>query len=64
MSVKIYDQLVGHTMTSVSASGDEMIFTREDGKQFRFYHERDCCESVSIYDVCGPLDALVGSRHC
>lgn len=56
-----YPDLLGHTMTKVTNDGDEMVFTREDGKRFKFYHEQDCCESVIIEDVIGDLQDLVGS---
>lgn len=55
--------MLGVTMSSVTrdANDEELIFTAEDGRKFIFYHEQDCCESVSIEDVCGDLDDLVGS---
>lgn len=63
MSFEKYDELLGHTMASVRAEqyGEEMVFVREDGRTFQFWHCQDCCESVSIDDVCGDLADLVGS---
>lgn len=40
---------------------DELRFTLADGRCFRLYHQQDCCESVTIEDVCGDLRDLVGS---
>jgi len=58
---KIQD-MVGLIMAHVSGGpGDEeMVFTSEDGRVFKFYHSQNCCESVSIEDVCGDLSDLVG----
>lgn len=56
--------LLGFTMKSVSKvskGDDEMIFEREDGRRFRFYHGQDCCESVLIEDVNGEIEDLIGS---
>lgn len=57
------NQLVGKTLvTATGAQGDEqMILTASDGTIFKFYHPRDCCESVSIEDVAGDLSDLIGS---
>jgi len=56
-----YEDLIGHTMTKVIDEGERLIFEREDGKRFSFYHEQDCCESVRIEEVIGDLQDLVGS---
>ena len=53
-------EMVGHTFTSVENKGDELIFHGEE-KSFKFYHSQDCCESVSIEDVVGDLEDLVGT---
>ena len=47
----------------VDATGDaseELRFIAEDGTKAIFFHARDCCESVTIEDVCGDLADLVG----
>lgn len=53
--------LIGKTMTSVIQHDNEIIFTLEDGKQYKLYHEQDCCEGVRIEDIEGDLNDLVGS---
>lgn len=54
--------IIGVTMTSVVSDGqDEIVFTGEDGRSWKMYHQQDCCESVSIEDICGDFDDLVGS---
>lgn len=57
-----FSSLVGKTMKDVRQIGDERIaFECDDGKEYALYHQQDCCESVSINDVCGDLADLVGS---
>lgn len=51
----------GCVFVSVKADADRLVFTAEDGFQVLFYHEQDCCESVSIDDICGDLNDLVGT---
>lgn len=61
MSVRMFDEMIGKVMVSASSSGDEMTFVDTDGNRYTFYHDQDCCESVSIDDVCGDLSDLVGA---
>jgi len=63
MQAYTFDSMVGLTMEDVSGSvgSDVMVFTAENGKKFRFLHYQDCCENVSIEDIAGDLDDLVGS---
>ena len=61
MSNEIFNNMLGKVMDDVSSSGDEMVFKSNDGKTFTFCHQQDCCENVSIEDICGDLNDLVGS---
>ncbi len=56
-------ELVGKTCSSVAAAiGDDRItFTCTDGAEYALYHSQDCCESVTVEDICGDLEDLVGS---
>lgn len=57
-----FPELEGHTFTRVmTLYGVEMIFSRDDGKIFNFYHSQDCCESVWIESIVGDLAHLIGS---
>jgi len=55
------ENMIGKVATKVYRIEDEeLIFEFSDGMSCRFYHEQDCCESVTIEDICGDLDDLVG----
>lgn len=55
--------LLGKTLTQCTGKvgDDEIIFKTDDGKIYKLYHSQDCCESVSVEDICGELSDLVGS---
>lgn len=62
-SVRILDRLIGKMLLDVKRCGDEeIIFTTSEGKRFRMCHFQDCCEIVTIEDVIGDLDDLIGSE--
>jgi len=54
--------LIGRKFINVStnADKDELYFVCDEGT-FTFYHDPDCCESVSIEDISGDLDDLIGT---
>lgn len=56
-----FKDLVGKTLTEIKNNGDELIFIVDDGTQFKMYHGQDCCESVSIEDINGDLEDLIGT---
>jgi hypothetical protein len=41
---------------------DEVLFYCNDGSIYKMYHEQDCCECVSIDDVSGNVDDIIGSK--
>ena len=54
--------LLGKTLATVeSKDNEEIIFTADDGSTYRMYHEQDCCESVTVEDIAGELNDLVGA---
>lgn len=59
--LKQFSDLKGHTLQSVESSIDEIVFTLQNGDKYRLYHSQDCCESVTIEDINGDLQDLVGS---
>lgn len=53
--------LKGQTLSSIETSNDVINFRTVDGKHYRMYHPQDCCESVTIDDIVGYLEDLVGT---
>lgn len=57
------EDLKGKVLTKVEVKGyDSILFVAEDGSEYQMYHSQDCCESVSIDDICGDIQDLVGSE--
>lgn len=58
---KIKD-LLDKTLTAVEVSEgkDEILFRTTGGELYKLYHEQDCCESVTVEDICGDLADLIG----
>lgn len=55
-------ELLGTTLIKIDNNQDEeLIFTLDTGEQYKMYHRQDCCENVSIEDIIGELDDLIGS---
>lgn len=60
-----FEDLVGQTLISVKQEegkieGDILTLITDTGKIYQMYHEQDCCESVTIEDICGDLNNLIG----
>ena len=55
-------ELVGKTISGITADDFEIIFTCDNGDKYKLYHEQDCCESVTIDDINGDLNNLVGAE--
>ncbi len=52
--------LLGYTMSSVVRQGNAIVFTCVDGVVYKMAHRQECSESVTIEDIDGSLDDLVG----
>lgn len=55
------DELVGRVLTKIDKSEDEIIFETETGERWRMFHENDCCENVTVDDICGDLNDMLGT---
>ena len=56
-----FQDLIGHTLSGIENSEDEIIFESAEGKRWVMYHDQNCCESVTVEDIAGDLDDLIGS---
>ena len=54
-----FSDLEGETIVKVDESEEEIIFTTAEGQRIRMYHEQDCCESVTVEDVCGDWEDII-----
>lgn len=57
-----FDVLKGKIITKITGlekDYEEVFFFCLDGSVYKMYHEQDCCESVSIEDVCGDVTDLL-----
>lgn len=53
--------LIGKTFREVIRDGDVSLrFVVDDDEAYVMFHQEDCCESVTIDDICGDLQDLVG----
>ena len=58
-----FEKLKGKTLVKVDVDKDgyEVTFRTDDGEIYILYHDQDCCESVTVDDICGDIDDLIGS---
>jgi hypothetical protein len=61
-SLESFGDLLGKTLIHVETNADntEMYFVLANGIRYALYHDQDCCELVSIEDIIGNLDDLIG----
>ncbi len=61
-----FETLLGLTICAVKKDDEEvtteLLISTNENRYFRMFHQQDCCESVYLYDICGNLDDLIGSK--
>ena len=57
------EEVIGKTMVVISGKvGSDVVRLMSDQNEvFEFYHEQDCCETVTVEDINGELSWLLGS---
>lgn len=56
------EDLKGKTLVKIDVNDDyEIIFETDEGKRYMMYHEQDCCEDVTIEDICGDIKDLLNN---
>ncbi len=58
-----FASLTGKVLRSIEGAtkgSGTILFTLDNGQQYRMYHSQDCCESVEVEDVCGAVSDLLG----
>lgn len=56
-------ELVGKTITEINGAkvdSEEIHIVCSDGSEYLMWHDQDCCESVSIEEIFGNVDDLIG----
>ena len=60
--VEKFEDLRGRVLYKVKKiSDDELRFYLTEDHYVRMHHNQDCCESVTIVDIVGDLEDLVGT---
>lgn len=58
-----FEELKGETLSEIAVAHDKetILFTTRSGREFKMFHEQDCCEGVYVEDICGDLLDLIGN---
>jgi hypothetical protein len=55
------EELIGKILINIDNESDEIVFHTEAGEIWRMNHCQDCCESVTVEDICGDLEDLLNT---
>lgn len=56
-----FEELKGKILTSIEKKDDDCLeFRDSDGVEYKMDHSQNCCEHVTIDDICGDLNDLIG----
>jgi len=54
-----FSDLVGKVLIEIKVTQDKIVFVTDKGEKYKLYHEQDCCESVTVEDICGDVSDLL-----
>jgi len=54
-----FETLKGKTLKSIIISLEEIKFVVNDKEVYKLFHEQDCCEYVTVNDICGDINDLI-----
>ena len=52
--------LLGKTLKRIDNREDEIEFETTEGQVYLMHHNQDCCESVTVEEIVGDLNDLIG----
>ena len=61
MDIRVLEGLTIDAIYGMDKGYAEITLRTIDGRTFRMYHEQECCESVTLEDVVGDPNDLIGS---
>lgn len=53
--------ILGQTIVNIDRQPHRLEFEMENGDVWAMFHVQDCCESVTLEDICGDLNDLIGT---
>jgi len=56
-----FSELLGKTLTDIIRDDETILFFTDTGEKYVMQHHQDCCESVTIEDICGEFQDCIGS---
>ena len=58
-----FEDMVGNVIRGIDINEeeDEILFVFDNGERHSLYHEQECCESVTIKEIHGNLNDLIGT---
>lgn len=56
-----FSDLLGKVIAAIESTPEQIKFATQDGDVYVMDHSQDCCESVTVEDICGDLNDLIGS---